>query len=37
MGLKGIFHEMDLAFDDMQFMHGQFKTLIGDAASFLIF
>jgi hypothetical protein len=28
--LRGLSHEMDLAFDDM---HGQFKAQIGDAAS----
>jgi hypothetical protein len=30
--LKGLSHEMNLAFEDM---HGQFYALIGDAASFL--
>ncbi len=32
--LKGLSHEMDLAFDDM---HGQFYAKIGYAASFEIF
>jgi hypothetical protein len=34
MTLKGLSHEMDLAFDGM---HGQFKAKIGDAASVEIF